>query len=63
MKRILALLGGEEVAGDVLDPAVRAEFDRADQSVGDEEDEEQERADEKPVMTTDGASISTPPMM
>jgi hypothetical protein len=41
----LALLRGEEVAGDVLNPAVGAEFDRADEGVSDEEDKEQDGAD------------------
>ena len=40
-----ALLRGKDVAGDVLNPAVRAEFHRADQRVGDEEDEEEKRAE------------------
>jgi hypothetical protein len=33
---------GEQVAGDVLNPAVRAEFDSADEGVRHEEHEEQE---------------------
>ena len=41
----LALFRGEDVAGDVLNPAVRAELHGADEGVGDEEDEEQEGAD------------------
>ena len=61
--RSLPWPGGQDVAGDVLNPAVGAEFDRADKGVGDEEDEQQENANreagddgddqEKPIATAD----------
>ena len=41
----LALRRRQDVAGDVLNPAVGAELDRADQRVGDEQHEQQHRAD------------------
>ena len=50
----LALLGGEEVAGDGFDPAVGAEFDRADDGVGEEEHEQEEGADREARDHADG---------
>ena len=50
----LALLGGEEVAGDGFDPAVGAEFDRADEGVGQEQHEEQEGAEREACDHADG---------
>ena len=47
MKSNLPWSGVRMIAGDVLDPAIGAEFDRADQDVRDEEHEEQDRPDEK----------------
>ena len=41
----LAFARGQDVAGDVLNPAVGAELDRADQQVRDEQHEQQERAE------------------
>ena len=53
-EQILALLRGEQVAGDVLNPAVGAEFDGADQGVRDEQDEQQDRAEGKLRDDADG---------
>ena len=38
-EQIFAFLGGEQVAGDVLDPLIRSQFHGADQKVSEEQDE------------------------
>jgi hypothetical protein len=44
----LAFAGAQDIAGDVLNPTVGAEFDGANQGVGDEEHEEQPGAHGEP---------------
>ena len=50
---------GEEVARDIFDPGIRAEFDRADEGVGEEEDEEEERAEREARDDADGDQEDT----
>jgi len=49
----LAFGGRQDVAGDVLDPSVGAELDRAEHRVRDEQHEQQERADREARLDRD----------